>query len=334
MESHHPCRQTVPSVARRATTLAGALALAAAVLMAGPLTPNADAAEATTVTGGDGRTLAINDTSRVVSIGGAITEIIYALDAEKKLVAVDTTSRYPAAALKTLPNVGYLRQLSAEGILSLRPTLVLAMSDSGPLPQIKLLRAANVPLVILAKDPTPAGVVAKIKLIGAALGRSALADQLSAAFRRDMAALSAAIDAAKRKPRVLFLLSVGRGAPLAAGGKTAADGIIRLAGGMNAVTGYDLYKPLTPEGAVTARPDVILVTHRTVGLLGGRNNILGRTEIRSTPAGRNRKLIAMDGLYLLGFGPRTPAVVRELARRLHPKLALPKIETAEAVRKR
>jgi len=308
-------------------TVAAALGLAAFVVAAG-----ARAAEPTVVTGADGGKVAIKDTSRVVAIGGAVTEIVYALKAEKRLVAVDTTSQHPPSALKTLPNVGYMRQLSAEGILSLRPTLVLAMEDSGPSSQVKLLRAAGVPLVLVPKDPTPRGVVDKFRLIGAALGQGAEAARLAAAFERDMAALSRAVKAAKRRPRVLFVLSIGRGAPLAAGGGTAAEGVIRLAGGVNAIAGYDLYKPITPEGAVRARPDVILVTRRTAQMMGGPAKILARPDLRNTPAGRAKRLVAMDGLFLLGFGPRTPAAVRELASRLHPGLALPKIETAEARR--
>lgn len=305
---------------------AAALGLTALLVVAGA----APAAEPTVVTGADGRTVRVEDSSRVVSVGGAVTEIVYALGAQERLVAVDTTSQYPPRALKTLPNVGYMRALSAEGILSLRPTLILAMEDAGPPAQIKLLRAAGVPLVIVPKDPTPHGVVSKFALVGKALGQSGRAARLAAAFKRDMAALAAAIEGAKARPRVIFVLSIGRGAPLAAGRETAAEGIIALAGGVNAVAGYDLYKPITPESAVEARPDVILVTRRTAQLLGGTGKILARADLRNTPAGRNKRIIAMNGLFLLGFGPRTPAAVRALAAKLHPTLALPKIETAEA----
>lgn len=51
---------------------------------------------------------------RIVSLGGDVTEVIYALDAQRQLVAKDSTSTWPAAA-QSLPDVGYIRQLNAEG---------------------------------------------------------------------------------------------------------------------------------------------------------------------------------------------------------------------------
>lgn len=306
-----------------------AIAALALLLVAAPMFVS-NAAEQRLVDVDGKPVTAAKDTSRIVSVGGALTEIVYALGARKTLVAVDTTSRYPASVLKTLPDVGYMRTLSAEGILSLKPTLILADEDAGPPPQIKLLRVAGVPLIRIPKDPTPRGVVRKIRIVGMALGRVDSAERLAARFERDMASLAKTIATVGKKPRVLFVLSVGRGAPLASGRKTAADGIIQLAGGVNAIQGYDNYKPLTPEGAVTATPDVILVTHRTVKLMGGTDRILARTELRTTPAGRNKRIVAMDGLHMLGFGPRTPSAVKALAKALHPGLALPRIETAEA----
>ena len=315
---------------RPSTSAVIALLALALVLVAAPLFVS-NAAEPAGIADADGKPVSrAKDTSRVVSVGGAITEIVVALGARKGLVAVDTTSRYPLALLKSLPNVGYMRALSAEGILSLKPTLVFVAEDAGPPPQIKLLRVAGVPLIRVPKDPTPSGVVRKFRIVGAALGRTGEAGRLAARFERDMDALAKTIGTVKKKPRVLFILSVGRGAPLASGLKTAADGIIRLAGGVNAIQGYDRYKPLTPEGAVTSKPDVILVTHRTVKLMGGIDKILARTELRSTPAGRSKRIVAMDGLHMLGFGPRTPSAVKTLAKALHPGLALPRIETAEA----
>jgi iron complex transport system substrate-binding protein len=122
---------------------------------------------------------------------------------------------------------------------------------------------------------------------------------------------------------VLFLLSIGDGAPLAAGLGTSAAGIIALAGGENAIDGFEGYKPLTPEAAATAAPDVLLVTTRTLEALGGPQAVLARPEIAATKAGRDGRLVALDGLLLLGFGPRTPEAIRALASALHPGLVLP-----------
>ena len=280
----------------------------------------------------DGTPIKPGDASRIVSIGGAVTEILYRLDAGKRIVAVDTTSLYPAAALKTHPNVGYLRALSAEGILSMRPTLVIAEAAAGPPPVLRQLKAAGTNVVLLRDDPTAKGVVYKIRVISTLIGEKARGTELANAFQEDMRQLAEAIATVKKKPRVLFLLSVGRGAPLVAGQETSADSIIRLAGGVNAIQGYKRYKPLSPEAAVAANPDVILTVSRTVESLGGIEKIAARRELAPTPAGRAKRVVAMNGLYLLGFGPRTPLAVRDLAQALHPALALPKLVSASAYR--
>lgn len=278
----------------------------------------------------DGRPIQAADASRIVSVGGAITEIVYRLGLQDRLVAVDTTSQYPPDALTDNPDVGYLRALSAEGVLSTRPTLIIADAAAGPPPVLGQLRGAGVRLAVLRDDPTPGGVVYKIRAIARLAGRDAAGERLAAAFSADMGRLQTAIGNVRQRPKVLFLLNVGRGAAMAAGQDTAADAVIRLAGARNAVQGYDGYRPLSPEAAISAQPDFVLVTERTADLMGGSEAILTRRELAATPAGRNGALIVMDGLYLLGFGPRTPQAVRELASALHPGLDLPPLETASA----
>lgn len=307
--------------------------LAVTLLAAATAGATATSAEAADLTDKGGKAIeAAADTSRIVSIGGAITEIVYRLGREKDIVAVDTTSQYPPSALETHPDVGYLRALSAEGILSMRPTLIIADAAAGPPPVLRQLRAAGATLVVLKDDPSAAGVVYKFRAVGRLLGKGALGKKLAAQFEADMQKLKVAIARAKTRPKVLFLLSVGRGAPLVAGQKTSADAIIRLAGGVNAIQGYDRYKPLSPEAAVAARPDVILTVDRTEKALGGIAKIAARREFAPTPAGRDKRVVAMDGLYLLGFGPRTPMAVRDLARALHPDLALPPLASEAAYR--
>jgi iron complex transport system substrate-binding protein len=257
---------------------------------------------------------------RVVSIGGAITEIVYALDAQDRLVAVDSTSDYPPEAAD-LPNVGYMRQLAVEPILALEPTLVLAVEDAGPPAVLDQLRAAGAHLVIVPDDPSPAGVLEKVTIVARALGLGAEGKEMAARLEESFARLRGRLASVDRKPKVLFLLSIGNGAPLAAGRDTAAAGIIALAGGRNAIDAFAGFKPLSPEAAVTAAPDVLLVPRRSLHLLGGRDGLLARPELAGTPAGRQGHIVAMDGLLLLGFGPRTPAAIRELAGALHPELS-------------
>lgn len=254
---------------------------------------------------------------RIVSVGGSITEIVYALGLQERLVAVDTTSLYPPQA-RELPNVGYMRQLAAEPILALAPTLILAVEDSGPPTVLDQLRSTGTKLVNVPDDPSPQGVLDKVALVADTLGvetqGAALRQRLAGAFSR----LEAQVAKVTEQPRVLFLLSVGNGAPLAAGRDTSAAGIIALAGGVNAIDGFTKFKPLSPEAAIAAAPDVVLITGRTLGMLGGREGLLTRPELAGTPAAKNGRLVTMDGLLLLGFGPRTPQAIVELAQALHP----------------
>ena len=262
---------------------------------------------------------AAGEPTRIISVGGAITESVFALGMGQHLVAVDSTSLYPEAA-NDLPNVGYMRTLSAEPILALNPELVLLHADAGPAAVIKQLEESGLAMLQLPKAISIEGAADVIREIAQALGKEATGQMLAERIVVEAKSVMAAAGALPDKPKVLFLLSIGGGAPLASGTGTAAAGIIAAAGGVNAINGYEGYKPLSPEAAVAANPDVILVTHRTVRLMGGRDAILDRAEVRSTIAGVNRHLVAVDGLLMFGFGPRTAEAVRTLAEALHPSL--------------
>ncbi len=259
-------------------------------------------------------------TPRIVSVGSALTEIVYALGAESLLVGVDTTSLYPEAA-RRLPQVGYMRALSAEGLLSLKPSLVIATTAAGPASTLDQLRATGIDVLVLPDRYDYDSVIAKIEAVGRLTGKMALAAAMMARGRAEMADLAARLAAATARPRVLFLLSMGGGAPQAAGRDTAADGIIRLAGGLNAIDGYAGYRPLTPEAVIASRADYVLVTRQSVEALGGIDAILNQPALRQTPAGKAGKVLQFDSLLLLGFGPRTPQAATQLAAALHPDLA-------------
>jgi iron complex transport system substrate-binding protein len=256
---------------------------------------------------------------RIVSIGSALTEIVYALGAEGLLVGVDSTSLYPSEA-RALPQVGYMRALSAEGVLALKPSLVLATTAAGPATTLDQLRSTGIEVTVLPDRYDYDSVIAKIAAVGKVTGKSAEAEAMIARGRAEMAALSARLARSGSRPRVLFLLSMGGGAPQAAGRDTAADGIIRLSGGMNAIDGYAGYRPLTPEAVIASRADFVLVTRQTVDTMGGIQAILDQPAISRTPAGRERRVLQFDALLLLGFGPRTTQVAAELASALHPEL--------------
>lgn len=253
---------------------------------------------------------------RIVSIGGSISEIIYALGAGNRLVAVDSTSLYPEAATD-LPDVGYMRRLSAEPILALEPDHILAVADAGPAAVLDQLREAGVEITIIDDDPTPEGVVDKIEKVGEVLNLAEMSTGLAKEVAADFDNLARDVKAAGAPPlRLMFVLNTGRGAPMVGGAGTSADAIIRLAGAENAVTGLEGYKPLSPEAAIQAAPDVILAMNHSVDISGGKAALLALPDIALTSAGKNQALITMDGLFLLGFGPRTPEAARTLAAAL------------------
>ncbi|PBC12031.1 hemin ABC transporter substrate-binding protein [Mesorhizobium sp. WSM3859] len=262
----------------------------------------------------EGRTV-FSNTSRVASVGGSITEIVYALGEEGRLVARDSTSDYPEAAAK-LPDVGYMRALSPEGVLSVNPTGILALQGSGPKEAVDVLKKSSVPFIEVPDHYNHEGILEKIRIVGKALGVDAKAEKLAAETDAKLTAAEKQTAAIKERKRVLFVLSTQGGKILAAGSDTAADGIIRLAGAVNAVEGFSGYKGMTDEAIVSARPDVIL-TMKGGGPPISEDELFANPAVASTPAGTNRKMISMWGGYLLGFGPRTAEAIHDLAVALY-----------------
>ena len=164
------------------------------------------------------------------------------------------------------------------------------------------------------------GAKAKIRAIGQALGRDSEAEVLVSSLESDVADASALVATATSTPRVMYVLLAGPGLVLVAGSGTEAQTMIELAGGTNAVTGYPDYAPLTPEAAADAAPDIILTGTSGLATAGGVDGFLQLPGLAQTPAGMARKVVDMDDLYLLGFGPRTGLAVQDLARLLHPEL--------------
>jgi iron complex transport system substrate-binding protein len=253
---------------------------------------------------------------RIVSVDGALTEIIYALGADDRLAGVDTSSLYPPATAD-LPKVGYKRALSAEGLLSLSPDLLLATDDAGPPEVLEQIERAGVTTRMISDTPTVAGLHQKIDAVAELLGAKPQAAALRARIDGALAQVEAASVGESDRPRVLFLLHKGSGNDLAAGRNTAADTVIRLAGGENVLhDAIDGYKPLSAEAALAAQPDVILVTERNLEALGGEAALLAHPALSGTPAGQAGRVLVMDGPLLLAFGPRLGSAVAELARRL------------------
>lgn len=252
--------------------------------------------------------------SRIVSVSGATTEIVYALGAEKQLIGTDTTSLYPKAALQ-MPKVGYMRALSAEGLLSLRPDAVIGTTEAGPGVVMDQIRTAGVKVELVEADHTWGEVQRKIAAVGRATARTAQAAALQARLDAEWAAVLATVARQQgRKPRAVFILA-HTATPQVAGDRTAAHAMLRFAGINNALSGpgsFNGYRPMTPEAMVSSAPDVIVTTIQGVEAAGGIDKFWSRPGLELTPAYRKRSLVALDALYLIGFGPRLPQAVAEL----------------------
>lgn len=265
---------------------------------------------------------------RIVVLGGELTEIVYALGAEDALIAVDATSQWPKQAT-SLPQVGYLRNLSAEGIISLLPTVILASEDAGPESVLKQIKGVGIPIKQFSSEKTIDAVLSKITGIAKQLDRVDAGKKLATQLAADMARLQDKLVGTTHHPRVVFFLTLSKGAPLVAGKTTGADAMIKLAGGDNVIQDFEGYKPANTEMLISLAPDFILVSTRMVDAMGGINKLRQLPAIKLMTQTEHQKIVIMDTLYLLGFGLRTGKAALELADNIHPEL---KIRTAESQR--
>ena len=249
--------------------------------------------------------------ARLITLGAPTTEIVFALGGGEAVVGTDTTSRFPAVAAG-LPKVGYMRAVSAEGLLSLRPTLVLAQADSGPPEVLEQIRQLGVAVELIPERPDLEGLLGKIRRIGALLERTQQAERLAA----DLAGRLAPRPVAGTVPAVLCVIHAGGGNPMAAGQGTVPDTLIRLAGARNAAEAMTGFKPLTPEAAIAAAPAALLVSAATIAQAGGLDALLAQPHLAPTPAAHHRRVVTVYGSLLLGLGPRSPEAVDGLAAAL------------------
>lgn len=301
---------------RRATAHVLAWAFAALVVVA----PCTAVAEVTVVDAG-GRSVRIIDASRILSIGGDVTEIIYALGAGDRIVGVDTTSQFPPQALKEKTSVGYMRALSSEGVVSVGATIVLATERAGPPEVIKTLKTTSVPYIEVPDEHSATGIVKKVRLIAQAIGAEAEGEKVAEEVLAGFAALADLRGKIKRPLRALFVLGVQNGRVTVGGKTTSADAILALAGAQNVATAVNGFRPVPDEAVVELAPDVIVAMRRSSDSdAHDLSQLFSLKGIQSTPAGAAKRIVLMDGLYLLGFGPRAPAAARELMGLLYPDL--------------
>lgn len=244
---------------------------------------------------------------RIVSIGGDVTEIIYALNAEQYLVGRDSTSMIPQA-VNTLPDIGYMRQLNAEGILALKPTKVIATEVAQPSIVLEQLKSAGVTVDTIPFKYSAENVVEKIKKVGESLGKQTQAVTLAENFANELKAIpNSPLDV-----RILFVLNRAGANQTVAGKDTVADEAIKLIGAKNAMENNVRFVPISQEGVIAANPDLIVMTRLGIQNLGSTEKVWELPGIAHTNAGKNKQLVIVEDIAFMSFGLTTPKALLAL----------------------
>ncbi len=273
-------------------------------------------------TGADGVESVITDTSRIVSLNGDLTEIIWDLGLGDQVVAIDVTTTYPEEAA-ALPPVGFGRQLAAEAVLAFSPTLVIGDQQIAPPEAIEQIRGTGVPVVILETRTSIDDVADKVRQVAEILGVPDAGETLATRVDAEIAAAEQRATAATDHPRVAFLYVRGPETLLLFGAGMVTQDLIESAGGVDAGadSGIAGAVPLTPEALVAAAPDVIISPAGGVAALGGVEDLAALPGVAETPAGQNGRFLLYDEAAFLGLGPRTGEALDQLVSDLHPDLA-------------
>lgn len=248
--------------------------------------------------------------NRIVSAGGDVSEILYELGVGDKVVAVDTTTVFPAPT-DALPRIGYVRQLSAEGVLSMDADLLIGSHDMGPPAVMDNLEAAGMQVAFVPEGIGADRYPDKVRYIAEVVGEEARGAEMIANYETALASLTARVEALGRKPNVLLVLALTDGAPMAAGRGTSGSDMVDLVGGQN-VADFEGWKPMTPESVVAAAPEIIFLSSFHVDGAGGSDAIMGLPSIQATPAGQNESFVVVNSQKMLQFGPRSPEAMDQM----------------------
>lgn len=251
--------------------------------------------------------ITIGEKTKVVSLNGTLTEILCTLGFEKNISGVDVTSTFPAT-LSKVPKLGHTRNMAAEGLISMKPDIVFAAEGELKPEMLQQLSASGVQLIQFKTPVNAEESVQLIQKMADTLNVGEKAEDIIAGIKTELQKISVPQPA----PKVLFIYARGAGMLMVAGEKTPIQGMIQLAGGENAVSGFEDFKPLSTEILVKSNPDIILLFDSGLGSVGGPQGLLSIPGVTATNAGKNKAFIAMDGQYLNGFGPRTGAAALEL----------------------
>ena len=258
--------------------------------------------------------LPAEDTSRVVAAGGSIAEMLYALEAGGLIVAVDSTAAY-LPETSALPSVGYVRNLSAEGILALKPSLILGEHDMGPAEVLNQLSSVEVEVKRVDERHSTQGIIDKFVCVARILGKEDVAqDILRGRLAGVLTSLEKANEASTDLPRAALVLNFVDNQPIVAGANTSGDGLLRMAGAQNIFSDIEGWKPLSRELLIAANPEHLVLTERALKSIGGREGMLSDPLLASTDALSDDNVHAYGGMSLLGFGLQTLEVALSLKK--------------------
>ncbi|MEX1208064.1 MAG: ABC transporter substrate-binding protein [Acidimicrobiia bacterium] len=271
------------------------------------------------IVGADGATSNITDVSRIVTLSGEFSEIVWELGLGDNLVGVDLSSVYPREEMRLKPKIGVEFRILAEPVLVLEPSVVIGDIDASPPEVIEQVRSAGVPVVILPRFAGIDAPAAKIRAVAEVLGVGAAGEALATRVQGEIDAALALVSPTGERPRVAVVYVATEDTILMLGSNTVFDGILEALGvdDVGPAAGVDGFVPLTAEAMVAAAPEVIITAERGFNGLGGLDGFLTLPGIAQTPAGQNRRVLVYEDLYLLGLGPRTGTLFAELVRDLH-----------------
>ncbi|MFD4663658.1 heme/hemin ABC transporter substrate-binding protein [Streptomyces halstedii] len=276
-----------------------------------------------TVKSADGTEVTVSSTDRIVPLTGSLSEIVFTLGFGKEVVARDITATFEQA--EKLPVVTRAHDVSAESVLSLRPTVVLADTTTGPAEAVDQIRDAGIPLVVVEPAKELADVGRRIDAVAAALGVTSSGDELKARTESRIDAVRETIPAREDgdAPRVAFLYLRGSASVYLLGGReSGASSLLEAAGAVDAGKASGLKKDftaITAEALAKAAPDAILVMSKGLDSVGGVDGLVKIPGIAETPAGMDRRVVSIDDGVLLNYGPRTDRVLAELVEQLYPE---------------
>ncbi|HSH49148.1 MAG TPA: ABC transporter substrate-binding protein [Halomonas sp.] len=253
---------------------------------------------------------------RIVSADGALTEIVHALGEGERLVGVDTTSQYPGEVTE-LPQIGYKRALSVEGVLSLNPDLLLMTDDAGPDTAVRQLNGSGLEMMTFVAEPTLESVKGKVVGVAELLDKPEAGQALWESIKADVEAARVSSDSLDDPVRVLFVLGLDDRSPLVAGASTEAETMIALAGGVNVIDSFEGYKPISPEAVAMTGADVVLMMEREEHATSA-GALFAKPGFAALPAAEDKRLVKQKGTFLLGFGPRIGEAVAWLNGALYP----------------